>query len=250
MKNQYFGDVGDFGKYGLLSALSTSGMKIGVNWYLTHNDAKTDGKFIEYLNKTEFVESDVELADFLKRCLDLGNRNVSEIKNFERFSGFAYHEEIIDLKHINALSEPGRRKRVDVRTKWFEESLNRLSGCDLIFCDPDNGIETKSMSKIGVDSVKYVFIDEIKTMIEKGHSLVVYNHRDRSAEEAYVSRFLEIKKQLSNDVSMRIVRFNRYSARDYLFFIQENHKDQLNVQIDAFLNQRHWKRHFKEVEIR
>ena len=120
----------------------------------------------------------------------------------------------------------------------------------MIFCDPDNGIETKSMSKIGVDSVKYVFIDEIKTMIEKGHSVVVYNHRDRSAEEAYISRFLEVKNQLSKDVSMRIVRFNRYSARDYLFFIQENHRNQLNVQIDAFLNQRHWKRHFKEVEIK
>ena len=247
MKNQYFGDVGDFGKYGLLSALSSSGLKLGVNWYLTSNDTKTDGKFIEYLDKSEFIDSDVELADFLRGCIDLENRNVSEIKNFERFSQFEYHDDILDLKHIQALSESGRRKRIATRIKWFEDSLQKLSSCNLIFCDPDNGIETKAMSKIGVDSVKYVLIDEIKTMIEKGHSLVVYNHRDRSTEDAYISRFNEVKNQLSSDISLRIIRFNRYSARDYLVFMQENHKDQLNEQMDKFLSDHKWKRHFKEI---
>lgn len=248
MKNQYFGDVGDFGKYGLLSALSSSGMKLGVNWYLTNNDAKTDGKFIEYLHKPEFVESDVELADFLRGCIDLEKRNVSEIRSFERFSGFEFHDDILDLKRIKALSEAGRRKRTAVRAKWFEDSLEKLSNCNLIFCDPDNGIETKAMSKIDINSVKYVMIDEIKTMIEKGHSLVIYNHRDRSTEESYISRFKEIKNQLSNDISLRVIRFNRYSARDYLIFMQENHKNQVNEQIDRFLCNQKWKRHFKEIE--
>ena len=106
------------------------------------------------------------------------------------------------------------------------------------------------MSKVGTNSVKYVMIDEIRTMVEKGHSLVVYNHRDRSTEESYISRFVDIKKQLPKYVSMRIVRFNRYSARDYLIFMQENHKIKLNEQIDAFLNSKDWKRHFKEIEIK
>ena len=157
MKNQYFGDVGDFGNYGLLSAISSSGMKIGVNWYLTHNDDKTDGKFIDYLNKSEFVDSDVELADFLKGCLDLGRRNVSELKNFKRFTGFEYHDDILELKHIKALSESGRRKRLDLRTKWFEDSLIRLSGCDLIFCDPDNGIFSFSLSTCLSTTVKIFY---------------------------------------------------------------------------------------------
>lgn len=247
MKNQYFGDVGDFGKYGLLSALSSSGMKLGVNWYLTNNDTKTDGKFIEYLHKPEFVDSDAELADFLKLCIDLGKRNVSEIRSFKRFNGFEFHDDILELKHIKALSEAGRRKRAAARTKWFEDSLVRLSSCNLIFCDPDNGIEPKAMSKIGIDSVKYVMIDEIKIMIENGHSLVIYNHRDRSTEESYISRFKEIENQLSNDITLRVIRFNRYSARDYLVFMQENHKNQLNEQIDQFLSNQKWKRHFKEI---
>lgn len=250
MKNQYFGDVGDFGKYGLLSALSSAEIKLGVNWYLTKDDNRTDGKFTEYLSKAEFVDSDPELADFLRGCIELGKRNVGEIKSFERFSDFEYHDEILDLKHVKALNESGRKKRIAIRTKWFEDSLEKLSGCHMIFCDPDNGIETKAMSKIGVDSVKYVLIDEIKAMIEKGHSLVIYNHRDRSSEEAYFSRFGEVKKQLSSEISLRVIRFNRYSARDYLVFIQDKHKNSLNDQIDKFLINNKWKRHFKEIGVK
>ena len=34
MKNQYFGDVGDYGKYAMLRYLANDGIKIAVNWYL------------------------------------------------------------------------------------------------------------------------------------------------------------------------------------------------------------------------
>ena len=37
MKNQYVGDIGDYGKYGLLRFLAEKGIRIGVNWYLTEN---------------------------------------------------------------------------------------------------------------------------------------------------------------------------------------------------------------------
>ena len=65
-----------------------------MNWYLTNNDTKTDGKFIEYLQKDEFVNSDAELADFLKSCLDSGKRNVSDIGKFERFSNLEFYDDI------------------------------------------------------------------------------------------------------------------------------------------------------------
>ena len=38
MKNQYFGDVGDYGKYGLLRFIAKRGVTIAVNWYLTLDD--------------------------------------------------------------------------------------------------------------------------------------------------------------------------------------------------------------------
>ena len=53
MKNQYFGDIGDYGKYGLLKFLGERDVKIAVNWYLTKNDQNKsgDGGFIDYLKE-------------------------------------------------------------------------------------------------------------------------------------------------------------------------------------------------------
>ena len=38
MQNQYTGDIGDFGKLGLLRVLQESGLTIGVNWYLVPDE--------------------------------------------------------------------------------------------------------------------------------------------------------------------------------------------------------------------
>ena len=68
MKNQYVGDIGDYGKYSLLRDFINAGVKIGVNWYLTENDDTNDGKFTDYLeNKDEYRRYDPELFDVLKR---------------------------------------------------------------------------------------------------------------------------------------------------------------------------------------
>ena len=48
MKNQYVGDIGDYGKYSLLRYIAFHEIRIGVNWYLTDNDGSTAGKFTKY----------------------------------------------------------------------------------------------------------------------------------------------------------------------------------------------------------
>ena len=37
MQNRYAGDIGDFGKLGLLRTLYAAGFSVGVNWYLNPN---------------------------------------------------------------------------------------------------------------------------------------------------------------------------------------------------------------------
>ncbi|MGN1144419.1 MAG: hypothetical protein ACI4SU_07600 [Anaerovoracaceae bacterium] len=47
MQNRYTGDIGDFGKLGLLRQLSGAGFSIGVNWYLTPDESHNgDGRHI------------------------------------------------------------------------------------------------------------------------------------------------------------------------------------------------------------
>ncbi len=56
MQNRYTGDVGDFGKYGLLRALCSDDgkrkLKLGVNWYLVPDMGNPgDGGFIDYVQR-------------------------------------------------------------------------------------------------------------------------------------------------------------------------------------------------------
>ena len=58
MQDRYFGDVGDFGKYGLLRVLSgfwaEPRLKLGVVWYLFPNEThNADGGLISYLQRKD-----------------------------------------------------------------------------------------------------------------------------------------------------------------------------------------------------
>jgi len=77
MQNRYVGDVGDFGKYGLLRGIfqKPPEYKLGIVWYLVpdgYGDSKSatnDGKHIAYLedcNKPRFRGCDEDLYDYLK----------------------------------------------------------------------------------------------------------------------------------------------------------------------------------------
>ena len=50
MKNQYVGDIGDFGKVLILKHLSGLGLRVGVNWLLTEVDGTDDGKHRDYVS--------------------------------------------------------------------------------------------------------------------------------------------------------------------------------------------------------
>lgn len=53
MKHQYFGDVNDYVKYGLLRCFAEAGFQVGVCWMLTPNDGRPDGRKIMYLSRPE-----------------------------------------------------------------------------------------------------------------------------------------------------------------------------------------------------
>ena len=70
MKDQYFGDINDYRKYGLLRTLGrSSGLLIGVCWLLTRDDGGGDDGLRNYLAKpSRWQHFDPELYDKL-RCL-------------------------------------------------------------------------------------------------------------------------------------------------------------------------------------
>ena len=52
MKNQYFGDINDYQKYGLLRTISRdTGLRLAVCWMLTPDDGRSDGKKTGYVDR-------------------------------------------------------------------------------------------------------------------------------------------------------------------------------------------------------
>jgi hypothetical protein len=89
MQNRYAGDVGDFGKLGLLRCLSADNdgegaFRLGIVWYLVPDESRgSDGKHIGYLkptrrNQTRFKACDPGLYQALSRVVT--KRSISGIE--------------------------------------------------------------------------------------------------------------------------------------------------------------------------
>ena len=95
MKNQYVGDIGDYGKYGLLRFLTKKGISIGINWYLTEDDGSSDGKFTDYLKKSAERDYDPELFDCLKGIVDQPDKTVKMIEGSGILPGAEFYSEAL-----------------------------------------------------------------------------------------------------------------------------------------------------------
>ena len=186
VKNQYFGDINDYMKYSLLRILASGGKrKIAVCWMLTSNDNRGDGDKTTYVHRPELWRHfDPELFDSLEQCLtNSRNRDIhwAETKNLIPSATF-YAKLLTDNR--------------TEREAYFQEffSLAQDSSCDLVFFDPDNGLEVKS-KPLGKDgrkgSSKYLYEHEVRSTFDVGHSVLVYQHFPFITRE----RFIETQVQ-------------------------------------------------------
>lgn len=178
MKNQYFGDVNDYRKYGLLRHLHGSGFgRLHVAWMLTPNDSGRDGGFRAYLaDAARFAAFDPSLHAVLQSLLGGG---VSPAVSLMESAG------VLPDASFYSTMVPDRR---DERRGWSQSLLQSAAGADLVFVDPDNGIEVKSKPVGRKGSSKYVTWDELTGLWESGCSILVYQHFRREKRESFARR--------------------------------------------------------------
>lgn len=175
MKEQYVGDVNDYRKYALLRLLGRSGLKLGVCWMLTPDDGSTDGAKRRYLDDPgKFERYDPELFKLLRRVKDEpGTRRLVLIESSDSLSKAVF---------INTTVPEG----LFDRQMWFRQAGKVLEGTDLVFFDPDNGIEVPSVEKGRRKSSKYVYRDELTRSYAGGHSLLIYQHYPHKPRDAFI----------------------------------------------------------------
>ena len=180
MKNQYFGDINDYRKYGLLRGLAAGlGLPVGVCWMLTDADGSADGKWIRYLRQPErYRAHDPDLYDRLRGLLTPGvERTVTHARRWQLVPGATYFEPLLGDDVLQ-------------RDAYFEQAQDALSGCPLLFFDPDNGIEVQSVRSGHRGAAKYLYWSEIKAAYAAGHSLVIYQHFPRVERAPFVDRLV------------------------------------------------------------
>ncbi len=181
MKDQYVGDINDYRKYALLRALSSGGTNhIGVCWMLTSSDGRSDGNKLAYLQQPErHRHVDPELFDILVHAAaEPDRRRLATIEGSGAIPGAIYHNDLLP----DELTE---------RHAFMGRCAYEFRDVDLIFFDPDNGLEVPSLSKGRKNSSKYLYMDEVAAFYGSGKSLLIYQHFPRVERAVFLTRCAE-----------------------------------------------------------
>lgn len=179
MQDRFVGDIGDFGKYGLLRAIcgiaprAEPKRSLGVVWYVP-DDATVEktsdghGQDVGYLfdsrRRSKLRGCDCVLYDRLKEIVS-ENRCLAAVDQRKILGSEADRE-------VSFYSAQLPRDRQE-RERWVGDAVETVSGKDIIFCDPDTGLVPKS--KRG-NSPQHVLASEIESFLETARSstVVVY----------------------------------------------------------------------------
>lgn len=219
MKNQYFGDINDYRKYGLLRHLSMQGViTTAVCWMLTPDAAdNADGQKKAYLEQPErFRPNDPELFDLLHRKVKVrGVRNVHTATVAKILPGAWFYPDIVP-------------DDTQMRKAYFADFLYRAYGAELVFFDPDNGIEVASTPYGTRNSSKYLYWRELEETWRQGHSIIVYQHFPRIERTTFTSN---IVLQMKDSTGIQGVYVFATPNVAFFLLLQQEHEKAISPQV-------------------
>ena len=273
MQNRYTGDLGDFGKYGLLRAL-VSGTQIpgtqisenqvpeedreppqlGVVWYLTPDESKSrDGRQTRYLGldekkRRQFAECDEELYLALGNIVGARTRGVKAVQQSAILpEGTIYYNKPLDLRGVKkGRGETLQQAREQARAEWNALALEETKDCEIVFLDPDNGLETTSVDAAALRGVKYAYYDELKSYLDREQSVVVYHHLNRGSKA--IRQIYQKQREIYERLGRRAfaMRYHRGSPRAFILIPQRRSRREITDSTRRMLDGA-WGRHFTMV---
>jgi len=230
VQDGYAGDIGDYFKLGLLRAISP-GYKLGVGWYRTTIVGQNgDGRHTEYLHESEqdkWSKFDPDLYFGLKKLVhDEHGRSIRALEHGAFLSDVTYHDAVV-----------GTREH---RRIWFEGLKATFNDRDLVFVDPDNGVEPGLLNSGRPASPKSITYEEVWHLGFPGRPMVNYHHQSRfkgghPAEIDFIGAQLRARRE---GVCVAAIRARPRSPR--VFFLV-GFDQQLWARAQAFAA--HWQPH-------
>jgi len=228
MKNQYFGDINDYLKYGLLRCFNDADLRIGVCWMLTPDDTRSDGRKISYLSDpNRWRALDPPLFDSLAAAIRKNSRCVSHFQNSELLRNSSFSNALVP-------DHPSSRER------WLTSSLRKLGDVDLLFFDPDNGIEVPSVRCGRKGSCKYLYWDEVRKAWAQGASLIIFQHFSREKRDTHISRLTTLLAEYALGAGVVPLITSNVA---YLLVVQRRHAKAVSRALRAI--DKKWQGHFR-----
>lgn len=244
MRDEYVGDIGDFGKYIMLKILWNlaikEGLKIGVNWYYNTKpeanprpDILPNGMYRQpyaYLNDQQIRALDKDVFDKLKVIIDRGNKTLCRLWDLSVLPD--------SFKFYSAKIPCGSSASTQYRERWSTGAVEELKKADIIFLDPDNGLAFLAdcalqgayplRNKTNARAVKYAFNDEVEAYCKRDRSIILYQHRDYKPQDVYEKKFVDFKKYLGlQNKPLKVLRAIRYRVRDYILISGNSEHEKL-----------------------
>lgn len=152
-------------------------MKITVCWMLTENDGGPDGGRLAYLQKpARWKDLDPDLYDYLQDSL--ARRKIRDIRT------------IMDCPLLKAVRfyPPQVPHESTLRAAYFDALRDCAAGSDLVFFDPDNGVERAQIPQNGRRAVKHLYWDELVSIFKQNHSVMFYQSYPRLPRDEFIER--------------------------------------------------------------
>src|ERR1035437_9216633 len=200
MRDRFIGDEGDFCKYGLLRALAgvqpkeTDELSLGIVWY------RVPESRIKYLDDPKtFRGCDPPLFNVLTEVVKSNPRTIAGIQQTPIWPrGTVFFDKPAVRRVPSAENDP-----------WLDEAVEKVGKCDLVFLDPDTGLEKRSKDLVDVEHCSY---KDVRRFWQQGQrSLVVY--QPQAERKRQVDQMAAVAAELEKEVGRRpwCLHFQRMS---------------------------------------
>jgi hypothetical protein len=208
MRDEFFGDINDYHKYGLLRVLTHKGeFRTGVCWMRRRDEGSAGG----YLNMPgRWRKYDHELFETLRRVLTVKRT----IRQAERL-------EFLPRKKFLFFGDDISDDNVE-RERYFDRMLEKFHDVKLIFFDPDNGLEIKSLPRGRKGSSKYLYRDEVCRTFRKGKSVLIYQQFPPKPRKPFIAQKLKAVKKCTGAAKMYAFRTSRVV---FFLAVQPKHRE-------------------------
>src|SRR6266581_6816397 len=196
MNNKFFADKNDFFKYDLLLELIENSpflKQLTVVPMLTRLDGRKGGGLTHY----ECENRRGDLYEFLKKCLDTGQRDISHLKEYFAKKAFAY----TPFRDSTCFTNKAR-------DEYFHAIPETALDNALIFIDPDNGL-TDSGKQTDDKHLTYAELAGLLSRVKDPSTVVVYHHLARVPREELFRSINAHLQQLQPKPNTAFVSDNR-----------------------------------------